>query len=175
MWCWRNSRKRRKEMGAMTSSGTAVVSLPTDTQILITREFNAPKHLVYKAWTTPELIEQWWSGERGKVTSAEIDLRVGGKWRYVMIANEGFEVAFHGEYREIVPNERLVSTEVFEAMPDDYAVNTLTLAEHDGRTTLTILVDHNSKEARDGHVESGMEVGLQEALDKLEKVAISLG
>ena len=162
-------------MGAMTSSGTAVVTLPADTQILITREFNAPKHLVYRAWTTPELIKQWWSGERGKVTSVEVDLRVGGKWRYVMIANAGFEVAFNGEYREIVPNERIVSTEVFEAMPDDYAVDTLTLTEHDGRTTLTVLVQHNSKEARDGHIESGMEGGLQEALDKLEKVAISLG
>jgi len=162
-------------MGAMTSSGTAVVTLPADTQILITREFNAPKHLVYRAWTTPELIKQWWSGERGKVTSVEVDLRVGGKWRYVMIANAGFEVAFNGEYREIVPNERIVSTEVFEAMPDDYAVDTLTLTEHDGRTTLTVLVQHNSKEARDGHIESGMEGGLQEALDKLEKLAISLG
>ena len=162
-------------MGAMTSSGTAVVTLPADTQILITREFNAPKLLVYRAWTTPELIKQWWSGERGKVTSVEVDLRVGGKWRYVMIANAGFEVAFNGEYREIVPNERIVSTEVFEAMPDDYAVDTLTLTEHDGRTTLTVLVQHNSKEARDGHIESGMEGGLQEALDKLEKVAISLG
>ena len=162
-------------MGATTSSGTAVVTLPADTQILITREFNAPKHLVYRAWTTPELIKQWWSGERGKVTSVEVDLRVGGKWRYVMIANAGFEVAFNGEYREIVPNERIVSTEVFEAMPDDYAVDTLTLIEHDGRTTLSVLVQHNSKEARDGHIESGMEGGLQEALDKLEKVAISLG
>ncbi len=162
-------------MGAMTSSGTAVVALPTDTQILITREFNAPKHLVYRAWTTPKLIKQWWSGERGKVTSVEVDLRVGGKWRYVMIANGGFEVAFNGEYKEIVPNERIVSTEVFEAMPDDYAVDTLTLTEHDERTTLTVLVQHNSKEARDGHIESGMEGGLQEALDKLEKVAISLG
>ncbi|MGH2700341.1 MAG: SRPBCC family protein [Actinomycetota bacterium] len=159
----------------MTSSGTAVVALPTDTQILITREFNAPKHLVYRAWTTPKLIKQWWSGERGKVTSVEVDLRVGGKWRYVMIANGGFEVAFNGEYKEIVPNERIVSTEVFEAMPDDYAVDTLTLTEHDERTTLTVLVQHNSKEARDGHIESGMEGGLQEALDKLEKVAISLG
>jgi len=162
-------------MGALTTSGTAVVTLPADTQILITREFNAPKHLVYRAWTTPELIKQWWSGERGKVTSVEVDLRVGGKWRYVMIANAGFEVAFNGEYREIVPNERIVSTEVFEAMPNDYAVDTLTLTEHDGRTTLTVLVQHNSKEARDGHIESGMEGGLQEALDKLEKVAISLG
>ena len=99
----------------MTSSGTATVTLPTDEQILITREFDAPKHLVYKAWTTPELVERWWSGQRGKMTIAEIDLRVGGTWRYVMEASGGFEVAFHGEFREIVPNERIVNTEVYES------------------------------------------------------------
>jgi uncharacterized protein YndB with AHSA1/START domain len=162
-------------MVAVTSSGTAVVTLPTDMQILITREFDAPRHLVYKAWTTPELIKRWWSGERGEVTLAEVDLRVGGMWRYVMVANGGFEVAFHGVYQEIVPNERLVNTEVYEAIPDDFAVDTLTFTEEDGRTTLTMLVDHSSKEARDGHIDSGMEGGMQEAMDKLEKVAISLG
>ena len=73
---------------------------------------------MYKAWTTPELVKRWWSGQRGEVTLAEIDLRVGGAWRYVMVAGGGFEVAFHGEYREIVPNERLVGTEVYEGMPD---------------------------------------------------------
>ncbi|TMK36846.1 MAG: ATPase [Actinobacteria bacterium] len=160
---------------AVTSSGTAIVTLPTDTQILITREFNAPKHLVYKAWTTPELIKRWWTGDRGEATVVEVDLRVGGTWRYVMVANEGFEVAFHGEYREIVPNERLVTTEVYEAVPDDFAVNTLTFAEEDGRTTITLLVEHSSKQARDMHVDSGMEGGLQEALDKLEQLAVSLG
>ena len=161
-------------MAAVTTSGTATVTLPTDTQILITRKFAAPKHLVYKAFTTPELIERWWSGERGKVISVEVDLRVGGAWRYVMVANEGFEVAFHGEYREIVPNERIVSTEVYEGMPDAYAVDTTTFTEEDGRTTLSILVEHMSKENRDAHISSGMEVGLQEALDKLEQVAVSL-
>ncbi|MET0560198.1 MAG: SRPBCC domain-containing protein, partial [Gaiellaceae bacterium] len=84
---------------AMTSSGTATVTLPTDTQIQITREFDAPKHLVYKAWTTPELVKRWWHANRGEMTTCEIDLRVGGVWRYVMVA-EGFgEVGFHGEYR----------------------------------------------------------------------------
>src|SRR5688572_26386885 len=102
-------------MVTKASKGAAVVTLPTDTQILITREFAAPKHLVYKAWTTRELVKRWWSGQRGAVTIAEIDLRVGGMWRYVMVANGGFEVAFHGEYREIVPNERIVTTEVYEA------------------------------------------------------------
>jgi uncharacterized protein YndB with AHSA1/START domain len=158
----------------MSNSGKAVVTLPSDREILITREFDAPKHLVYRAYTTPELIERWWSGDRGRVTSVEVDLRVGGRWRYVMIANEGFEVAFHGEYREIVPDERLVSTEVFEGAPDAEAVDTLTLSERDGRTTITILVDHGSREQRDAVLATGMEEGLQEALDDLEEIALSL-
>jgi uncharacterized protein YndB with AHSA1/START domain len=156
------------------SSGTAKVTLPADDQILITREFDAPKHLVYKAFTTPELVRRWWHANRGEMTVAEIDLREGGKWRYVMVAEGGFEVGFHGEYREIVPNERLVSTEIFEGMPDAEAVNTMTLTEADGRTTLEILVQHASKEHRDAHIESGMEAGMQDAMDLLEEVAVSL-
>jgi uncharacterized protein YndB with AHSA1/START domain len=165
---------------AVTSSGTATVTMPTDEQILITREFDAPRHLVYKAWTTPELVTRWWSGHRGGVTLAEIDLRVGGKWRYVMVANGGFEVAFHGVYREIVPNERIVSTEVFE-MPgaptgDEGApLNIVTFSEVDGRTTLTLLVQCETKELRDTIINSGMEVGMQEQMDLLEEIAISLG
>ena len=159
---------------AVPSSGTATVTLPTDDQILITREFDAPKHLVYKAFTTPELVKRWWHANRGEATVAEIDLRVGGKWRYVMVADDGLEVGFHGEYREIVPNERIVSTEVYEGMPDAEAVDTLTLTELDGRTTVTILVQHSSKEHRDAHIESGMEDGMQDAMDLLEQVAISL-
>ncbi len=161
-------------MTAVTSSQKATVTLPTDEQILITREFDAPKHLVYKAWTTPDLVKRWWSGQRGEMTLAEIDLRVGGTWRYVMVANGGFEVAFHGEYREIVPNERIVSTEVYEGMPDAAVLDTLTLTEADGRTTLTILVQHEKKEHRDAHIESGMEDGMQDAMDLLEEVAVSL-
>jgi uncharacterized protein YndB with AHSA1/START domain len=159
---------------AVTSSGTATVTLPTDEQILITREFDAPKHLVYRAWTTAELVERWWSGQRGKVVLAEIDLRVGGTWRYVMEADGGFEVGFHGEYREIVTNERIVSTEVYEGMPDAWALNTITFTEEDGRTTLEILVQHSNKEERDGHINSGMEAGMQESMDALEQVAVSL-
>ena len=159
---------------ARTSSGTAAVTLPTDKQILITREFDAPKHLVYEAWTTPEHVKRWWNAKRGEVTIAEIDLRVGGKWRYVMVTEDGFEVAFHGEFREIVPNEQIVSTEVFEGMPDAESVNTMTLTEVDGRTTVTILVQHTSKEHRDAHIDSGMEAGMQDALDLLEQVAVSL-
>jgi uncharacterized protein YndB with AHSA1/START domain len=161
----------------MATSGTATVELPADDQILITREFDAPKHLVYRAYTTPELVKRWWSGQRGEVTLAEIDLRVGGRWRFVMVAGEGFEVAFHGEYQEIVPDERLVSTEIYE-IPEQGdsppTVNTATFTESDGRTTLTVLVQCPSKELRDTIVDSGMEGGMQESMDALERVAVSL-
>jgi uncharacterized protein YndB with AHSA1/START domain len=164
-------------MDTVTSSGSATVTLPTDEQILITREFDAPRHLVYKAWTTPELVMRWWSGRRGTMTIAEIDLCVGGAWRYVMVAEGGFEVGFHGEFREIVPDERIVSTEIYEGLPDgdsDPAVNTATFTEHDGRTTLTLLCQLTSREVRDLIIESGMEGGMQEGMDLLEEVAISL-
>lgn len=87
---------------------------------------------------------------------------------------DGFDVAFHGEFREIVPNERIVTTEVYEGMPDGEALNTLTFTEQDGRTTLTLLVEHTSKADRDAHINSGMETGMQMAMDLLEQVAISL-
>jgi uncharacterized protein YndB with AHSA1/START domain len=164
-------------METVASSGTAVVSLPSDTEILITRHFDAPKHLVYKALTTPELIKRWWSAKRGEVTLVEVDLRVGGKWRYVMVTDGGFEVGFHGEYREIIPNEKIVSTEVYEGAPggdENTAVNTMRLVEEAGRTTLTVLTAMPTKEGRDMILESGMEAGMQDAYDLLEAVAISL-
>jgi uncharacterized protein YndB with AHSA1/START domain len=166
---------------AVTSSGTATVTLPTDEQILITREFDAPKHLVYKAFTTPELVRRWWHAKRGEMTVAEIDLRVGGKWRYVSVTPDGLEVAFRGEYLEVEPGERIVSTEFYEGVPegvseaDATTVNTATFTEAGGRTTLTILVQAPNKITRDAIIESGMEAGLQDALDLLEEVAVSLG
>jgi len=150
------------------------VTLPTDEQILITREFEAPKDLVYRAWTEPGLVGRWWGGERGEVTIVEVDLRVGGTWRCVMVTDDGSEVAFYGEYREVVPDERIVSTEVYEGVPEAEALNTVTFAETDGRTILTVLVEHASKEARDAHIASGMEVGVREGMDLLERVALSL-
>ncbi len=160
----------------MNETGThrAVVTLPSDTEIQITRDFDAPRNLVYTAWTTPELIKRWWAGDRGVVTVAEVDLRVGGRWRYVMTANGGFEVAFRGVYREIIPNERVVCTEIYEAFPDAEAVVTHTFTEAKDHSTLTILVQHLSKATRDAHVDSGMEGGMQESMRHLEQVARSL-
>jgi uncharacterized protein YndB with AHSA1/START domain len=164
----------------VASSGSATVTLPTDEQILITREFAAPRHLVFRAWTTPELVKRWWHANRGEVTLVEIDLRVGGKWRYVMIAHDGFEVGFHGEYLEVVPDERIVSREVYEGLPEGVpaeeggTVNTATFDEVDGRTMVTLLVQATNKVSRDAIIESGMEDGLQDALTLLEQVALSL-
>jgi len=159
----------------MPSSATATVTLPTDTQILITREFDAPPHLVYRASTEPDLVRRWWPGKRGEMTTCEIDLRVGGRWRYVMLAHGEFEVAFHGEFREIEPGVRTVNTEVYEGFPDGESVNTARYHDlGDGRTRLEILVQHSCQEHRDAHIGSGMEGGMQEGMDLLEGLAIEL-
>ncbi len=148
----------------MTGSGKATVTLPTDEQILITREFDAPKDLVWRAWTEPELVGRWWGGGRGVVMVAH--------------SHGGHEVAFHGEFREIVPDERIVTTEVYEspeASEEDAPLNVVTFSEvDDGRTLLTLLVQCPSKQVRDVIVDSGMEAGMQEGMDLLEEVAISL-
>src|SRR5438093_1509668 len=160
---------------ATTTDAFNAVAEPRRRQILDTLEFDAPKRLVYQAYTTPELVKRWWHANRGVVTLAEIDLRVGGAWRSVAQADDGSEVGFHGEYRELVPNERIVSTEIYEGIPDaeeHAALNILTLSEADGRTTLTVLVEHPTKEGRDAHLNFGMEAGMQDAMDLLEQVAI---
>jgi len=151
-----------------------VLSTPTDTQILMTREFDAPVHLVWRAYTEPEFVSRWWPGKRGTMQSCEIDLRVGGAWRYVMTATEGFEVAFHGEYREIVEDERLVNTEVFEGAPGPGILVTNTFIADGGRTRLEMLSECGSQEIRDIILGSGMETGAQEGLDILEAIAREL-
>jgi uncharacterized protein YndB with AHSA1/START domain len=164
----------------MTVTRSATVTLPTDEQILIAREFDAPRELVFKAWTTPELVRRWWHANRGEVTVCEIDLRPGGTWRYVMVTPDGAEVGFHGVYREVVPSDRLVSTEIYEGLPEGVSeeegatVNTVTFDERDGRTFVRLLVQCTNKFSRDAIIESGMEDGLQDALDLLEEAAKSL-
>jgi uncharacterized protein YndB with AHSA1/START domain len=160
---------------AKTTSETATVSLPTDEQMLITREFDAPRELVFRAYTTPELVKRWWHANRGEMKVAEIDLRVGGRWRYV-IRERDMEVGFHGEYREIERPHRLVATEAYEGIPDpdaNAALNILTLDEVDGVTTMTILVQHKDKEGRDAVIASGMESGMQVSYDRLEDLVRS--
>ena len=153
--------------------GSAVVTLPSDTEILITRQFDAPAALVFKAWTTPELVKRWWGFESGVWKVCEVDLRVGGTWRWVVQEGD-MEVGFHGEYREIDAPNRLVSTEVYEGMPDASSLNILTLDEVDGVTTMTTLVQHSEKAHRDGHIESGMEGGMQVSYNRMEDVVVEL-
>jgi len=163
-------------MTATTSSGTAKVTLPADDQILITREFNAPRHLVYKAWTTPELVRRWWHAKRGEVTVAEIDLRVGGRWRFVT-AGEGYEVGVHGVYRLLVPGERIVCTEVYEGHPDaeaSAALCTYTFHDAGGRTTVGAHTQLRTREDRDAMLDSGMEHGVQAAWELWDRVALAL-
>ena len=149
--------------------GSAVITLPSDTEILITRVFDAPADLVFKALTTPELVRRWWGFETSEWLVCDIDLRVGGQWRYV-IREGGMEVGFHGEYREIAAPHRLVSTELYEGFPDPdgASLNTVTLEEVDGVTTMRTLVQHSKPEHRDAQLASGMEGGMQVSYDRLE-------
>jgi uncharacterized protein YndB with AHSA1/START domain len=153
-----------------TRYGSATVTLPSDREILITRKFDAPAALVFKAWTTPELVKRWWGCETTQWLVCDINLRVGGKWRYLTREAGGYEVGFNGEYQEIGAPHRLVSTEVFEMFPDAGSLNTWTLEEKDGVTTMTVLVLHQEKAHRDAHIASGMEQGLQIALNRFEDV-----
>jgi uncharacterized protein YndB with AHSA1/START domain len=147
--------------------GSAVITLPSDTEILITRAFDAPAALIFKAFTTPELVQQWWGFETSEWLVCEIDLRVGGQWRYV-IRERDMEVGFHGEYREIDAPHRLVSTEVYEGFPDAGSLNIMTLDEVNGVTTMSTLVQHETQEHRDMQLASGMESGMQVSYDRME-------
>jgi uncharacterized protein YndB with AHSA1/START domain len=156
--------------------GSAVVTLPSDTEIHVVRIFDAPAKLLFEANTTPELVQQWWGFETSKWLVCEIDLRVGGTWRYV-IEERGMEVGFHGEFREISPPHRLVHTELYEGMPgvtdDDAAVITTTFDEVDGVTTMTQVSRFRLKEHRDAAIESGMESGMQVSFDRMEDLVRS--
>ena len=153
--------------------GSAVITLPSDTEIVITRQFDAPAELVYRAYTTPELVRRWWGYESADWLVCDIDLRVGGRWRYVVRESGGAEIGFHGEYRELAPPHRIVHTEVFEGAPDfglGDTVDVVTFDEADGVTTFTTLVQCPSREVRDIIIESGMESGMQVSYDRLEDV-----
>lgn len=157
------------------SSGKLEVTLPSDKEILLARVFDAPRALVFEAMTRPEHVRRWWCWMEGATMPVcEIDLRVGGKYRFVTSGGDCGEVAFHGEYLEVVRPERIVHTEVFEPFEDSPAHVTVTLEERDGKTYYRALVRHTTREARDMHVQSGMEDGAGVALDLLEEVARSL-
>ena len=153
--------------------GSATVTLPSDTEILITRNFEVPRSLVWDALTTPRHLLRWWGPHWHPLVRCEIDLRPGGSWRYVSRGADGDELAWHGTYHRIVPPERIESTEVFEGFPDAESFNTMTLVEADGITTLQTLVRHSNQANRDGHVQSGMETGMQQTFDRLDDLLAS--
>lgn len=159
--------------------GSAVITLPSDSEILITRAFDAPAARVFEALTTPDLVKQWWGFETAEWLVCEIDLRVGGRWRFV-VRDGGMDIGFRGEYLEIDAPHRVVQTELFEGFSDappaddsDAAVETLTLDEVDGVTTMTVLVKHARPEHRDAHLASGMEGGMQVSYDRLEDLVLA--
>jgi uncharacterized protein YndB with AHSA1/START domain len=151
---------------------TITTTLPSDTEIKMTRTFDAPRHLVWAAITRPEHIKRWWG--RGNELDVTLDFRPGGSYRYVEHAEDGNEYAFRGEIREIVPEERVVQTFEFEGMPGHVAVETMTLEEADGKTTITTTSSFTTKEDRDGMLSSGMETGANQSYDALEALLAEL-
>jgi uncharacterized protein YndB with AHSA1/START domain len=156
------------------ASFATTLTMPSDREIVITRTFDAPRTLVFDAMTRPEHVKQWYGPSYLTLVLCEIDLRVGGAWRYVLRDAGGNEYGFSGTYREIVPPERVVTTEGFEGLPGHEYIATLTLAEHDGKTTMTNRLLYQSVEDRDGHLQSGMEPGMRETLDRLAELLSTL-
>jgi uncharacterized protein YndB with AHSA1/START domain len=156
-------------------SGKLKVTLPSDTEILLSRVFEAPRHLVFETMTKPEFIRRWWASMDGMtMTVCDVDFRLGGSYRYVARAPNGTDFGFSGVYQEIVVPEKIVHTEIFDPFPDSPALCTVSLIEHEGKTFYSCRVVHDSKQARDGHIQSGMEYGANLALDELERIAQSL-
>jgi uncharacterized protein YndB with AHSA1/START domain len=152
-----------------SGSNALKVTTPSDREIVMTRVFDAPRDLVFEAHSSCEHMSRWWGPRKYEVVSCEIDFRPGGKWRIVHRDPDGEEFGFHGEYREIVRPERIVWTFEFEGMPGHVSVETLTLEEHDGKTTFTGTSVFDSVEERDGMLESGMESGAAETMDRLDE------
>ena len=158
-----------------TGSHSALkLTLPSDKEILLSREFDAPRALVFQACTDPQAIPQWWGPRRYTTTVDKMDVRPAGEWRFVQRDAEGHVFAFHGVYREVVAPERVVDTFEFEPMPGYISLETMTLEEHGGRTTLTTRVAFWTTADRDGMLQSGMEEGASESMDRLAEYVLAL-
>ena len=160
---------------AAANSNSFIVTLPSDTEIRMSRLFDAPRSLVFEAMTKPEHVKEWWGrlGEGYSVPVCEIDLRVGGAWRFVNRHPQG-EAAFHGEYLEIVPPSRLAFTEIFDEFPDSVSWVTTDLTEEDGKTRMSVTCRYGSMAVRDMVKDSGMEKGAAISYDRLEDLVIRL-
>ena len=157
------------------NSHTFTLSTPSDRAIRMTRLFDAPRRLVFESMSKPEHIKRWWGnlGEGYSVPVCEVDLRPGGKWRYVNRHPQG-DAEFYGEYREIAPPDRIVFTEIFAPFPDAESVCTVELKEEGGKTRFTITAEYPSLEVRDMVLQTGMERGAAASYDRLEEVAAEL-
>ena len=158
------------------AAGTVAVTLPTETSVMLTRACAAPPQLLYRACTEPDLVRRWWSGGTGEVAVADVDLRVGGRWRFVT-AGDGYEVGSHGVYRELVPGARIVCTEVYEGHPDgeaSAALCTYTFRGAPGHTAVALLTAMRTREDRDALLESGMDEGVHASWGLLDQVALAL-
>jgi uncharacterized protein YndB with AHSA1/START domain len=157
-------------MSTQQAGEKAIVTTPTDREIHVERVFDAPRDRVFAVYTDPELISEWW-GPRGTTTSVdEMDVRPGGRWRFVIRNSDGSETGFRGVYREVAPPERLVQTFEWEGMPGHVSVDTATFEDHGDRTKVVSDSIFHTTEERDGHIESGMEGGLNDTYDRLEEV-----
>ena len=161
-------------MATASSTASTKVTLPSDREILITREFDGPRDLVFKAMTDPDLIPRWW-GPRGYTTTVDkMDVRPGGSWRYVVREPDGRESAFRGEYREIVAPERVVQTFEWEPMAGRVSVETTTFEDVGEQTKVTTTSLFHTPEERDGMLGAGMERGLNETYERLDEVLARL-
>lgn len=161
---------------SVANSESFKVTTPSDREIQLTRLFDAPRHLVFDVMTKPEHVAQWWGrlGEGYTVPECEIDLRPGGRWRWVTRTPKGELVVFYGVYREVERPDRLVYTEIFEKFPDTESVVTTVLADEKGKTRLTVTAIYPSIEVRDMVIGTGMARGAAISYDRLEEVAIRL-
>jgi uncharacterized protein YndB with AHSA1/START domain len=153
----------------MNNTGTLQVTTPSDREVVLTRVFNAPRSLVFDAFTKPELLKRWFGPRGWSLAVCEVDLRVGGAWRFVLRGPDGAEMGMRGTYRELAPPDRSVHTESFDDYPGESVVTTV-LTEQDGKTTLTATVRYESREIRDAVIQSGMEHGAAESYDKLAEL-----
>ena len=153
------------------------VTLPSDREIVLTRVFNAPRALVFEAYTQPEHVRNWWGPRNSTKVHFEAEVRPGGNWRYVILSGDGDEVPFTGVYQEVTPPDRLVYTEIYDVAPfnaGDPALNTVTFTEEAGKTVVIVTTVYPTKEVRDFVLSTGMEGGAAESYDRLEELVIDL-